>query len=112
MTTPHPETPTLEVDDRVVLTLAKETDRGTVLALTSDCTLAAVEWDRGAAHWHDVRFLTRVGGRIRVKLELCSALCVKCDTAFGIPIHLDGHPFVCPYGHRNLPEAAVGGEPR
>lgn len=53
-------TVTLVPGDRVRLTLARETRRGTVLGLTRDGTRAAVEWDDGGAYFHTAGLLTRV----------------------------------------------------
>ncbi|WP_328856861.1 hypothetical protein OG579_16835 [Williamsia herbipolensis] len=112
-----PNQPELAVDDRVVLSvppvLNRGRDTGTVLALTSDSTRAAVEWDRGAAFWHDVRVLKRVGGLIHVTVAAVLAVCSHCDVSFGLPPYLEGHRWVCPHGHPNEPTVAVeSGDPR
>ncbi|MBE7162649.1 MAG: hypothetical protein INR72_15535 [Williamsia herbipolensis] len=79
---------------------------GTVLALTSDGTRAAVEWENSYAGFSDVRLITRVGRRIDVTIQLGCAVCSECDTAYGIPLYLDGQPHHCPLGHRNEPAPA------
>ncbi|MFA4050959.1 MULTISPECIES: hypothetical protein [Mycobacteroides] len=38
---------------------------------------------------------------LKVKLVLEAVICDHCDTYFGVPLWLSGHPFHCPLGHRN-----------
>jgi len=38
---------------------------------------------------------------LRVKLVLEVVICDHCDTSFGVPVWLSGHPIHCPLGHRN-----------
>lgn len=38
---------------------------------------------------------------LEVKLVLEAVICDHCDTYFGVPVWLSGHPYHCPLGHRN-----------
>ena len=39
--------------------------------------------------------------QIQVQLVVEAEVCEHCDTSFGLPVYLKGHPFYCPLGHRN-----------